>query len=652
MERTKALLVLLFFLLWSTGENLAAATTLRIMPLGDSITVGCCNSVEGGYRTQLANLLANAGYKIDYVGTQTSYSNNPFLMDRDHEGHGGAEIGALDAHIATWLNAVEGPDVILLHIGTNDFAGNNDVANAKTRLENLIAHIVSLRPNAVILVSNLLPRTDLPVADQQIQSLFNPYVPSLVARQANLGRSVSFVDLHSVCGIADLADGLHPSVSGYNKMAQAWFDALTQVINPDGTLVMTPTIAEQPSSQAVSAGWNARFTVVATGPGNLTYQWRLNGVPIPGATLPTYTLSSAQLSHAGTYTVAVANAWGTVLSAPAVLSLVPEGLLANGSFEADFAGWVGLGNILIIPSGGLYSATHGTKLAVFNSGNSTPNGVLLHGFNTTPGQTYRLSFDVGVLAFNQNEQRLALSVHGAKSLLTRTVSVFGVGNGLVKWFPHSHTFVADSSTTSLMLQDLSPSTAALDLLLDNVRVSPEGPLLRTLSITSFNPASGVTMRLAPGDVSGLSAGTTALSRSYAHGTLVTVTAPTMAGGNTFSKWQRDGLDYSSTPRVSVTMDGNHTLQAIYVPTRTLRVNATGADGGAMIRLGPADNNGEGNGPPGLTRLYGDGTTVLVAAPLVVGDRRFQKWQRNGVDYSTAFRVSFALTSDVTLTAVY
>ena len=49
----------------------AAATPppVRILPLGDSITYGY--PVPGGYRLPLYQLLTNAGYNVDFTGTQT-----------------------------------------------------------------------------------------------------------------------------------------------------------------------------------------------------------------------------------------------------------------------------------------------------------------------------------------------------------------------------------------------------------------------------------------------------------------------------------------------------------------------------------------------------------------------------------------------------
>ncbi|MBE2215019.1 MAG: immunoglobulin domain-containing protein, partial [Opitutaceae bacterium] len=84
---------------------------------------------------------------------------------------------------------------------------------------------------------------------------------------------------------------------------------------------VAPTITSQPASVTVVAGASASFSVAATGSPAPAYQWRLNGAAIAGATGSSYAVSGAQVSHAGTYTVVVSNAAGSVTSAGATLTV-------------------------------------------------------------------------------------------------------------------------------------------------------------------------------------------------------------------------------------------------------------------------------------------------------------------------------------------
>ena len=84
-----------------------------------------------------------------------------------------------------------------------------------------------------------------------------------------------------------------------------------------------PGIATPPAALAVNVGQTATLAVAAQGSGPLAYQWARDGVDIAGATSPVLTLSSAQLTDAGSYTVTVRNAAGSVTSAAAVLVVTP-----------------------------------------------------------------------------------------------------------------------------------------------------------------------------------------------------------------------------------------------------------------------------------------------------------------------------------------
>jgi hypothetical protein len=89
---------------------------------------------------------------------------------------------------------------------------------------------------------------------------------------------------------------------------------------------------------------------------------------------------------------------------------------------------------------------------------------------------------------------------------------------------------------------------------------------RTLTVASSNPATGVSITVSPNDNSSQGNGTTQFTRTYNNGTPVSLTAPATASGNNFQKWLKDGADFanSSVTNVSVTMDTNHTMTAVYV----------------------------------------------------------------------------------------
>lgn len=86
-------------------------------------------------------------------------------------------------------------------------------------------------------------------------------------------------------------------------------------------------IVTGPQSQAVAYTSNATFIVSATGNGPLSYRWLRDGQPLSdsgrvlGATAAALVVSGVEFTDAGTYSVVVGNALGSVRSADAVLTV-------------------------------------------------------------------------------------------------------------------------------------------------------------------------------------------------------------------------------------------------------------------------------------------------------------------------------------------
>ena len=79
--------------------------------------------------------------------------------------------------------------------------------------------------------------------------------------------------------------------------------------------VIPPSLRSGPTNQSVFLGQTVVLTAQATGY-PLRYQWRRNGVDIPGANDATLSLGLVQPNQAGSYSVAVSNAAGSIASDP------------------------------------------------------------------------------------------------------------------------------------------------------------------------------------------------------------------------------------------------------------------------------------------------------------------------------------------------
>lgn len=194
------------------------------------------------------------------------------------------------------------------------------------------------------------------------------------ARLVNLG----FVGSHAADTARDLFIGSRPfanptrsmNFSGVMDEVKIFQRALSseEVMAEMNRANTHLNITTHPFSGYVRAGQRLQLVSTAEGLGELSYQWLHNGVPIQGATSPTYTLDSAQPRHEGAYSVRVTGPTGSVLSDEAHIAVdtgmdpVTTGPLANLAFYSSGAAWADLNqdetpDLLVLDGGN--APTHG-----------------------------------------------------------------------------------------------------------------------------------------------------------------------------------------------------------------------------------------------------------------------------------------------------
>lgn len=104
---------------------------------------------------------------------------------------------------------------------------------------------------------------------------------------------------------------------------------------PLAALPDAPTITSQPQAQSVAAGQAVVFNVVASGTGPLSYQWRKNSIDIPGSSSSSFTFVAKLADSGALFSVSVANAGGSALSANATLTVVPKNRDLNGDAQVN-----------------------------------------------------------------------------------------------------------------------------------------------------------------------------------------------------------------------------------------------------------------------------------------------------------------------------
>lgn len=710
---------------------------VRIMPLGDSITEGCCSDQpSGSYRKHLHAMLAVREYNVDFVGTLHDTIPSE-LPDTDHQGAPGFGLEHIGRNIGVWLKQIDEPDVILIHAGTNDFWIGSSLEEVTDRLEKLLDTISGLRPQAKIIVASLILRGD---QYETIQAEFAAILPGIVAKQVAMGRNVFFADLHDSLDFNDLMnnDGVHPSTSGFFKMAGSWLPAITSVINPQGTADAPTVDSADPddSHRRVVVNFSKPVADSAADVGNYSIS---GNVAVLGASLDTDTKRSVTLTtemmEPGTlYTITVNHVHDRTPEANPIRENTTidftSRLVVNGSFEAADSGWYATGSVAI----GLENvdATNGSKVAVFYGDRPDHPGTLTQTIATRPGQRYRLDFDVGLEGESATSRQLNLYISGDAPLVSHTESLDVIRFGDPKWTLQSAEFVADSELTTIVFQELPGADGGGSILLDDVSIELDAT--RNALLNGGFEIGGIIRQgyhhldawAASGNVVGLESdgsysanegsrlaffnqggdqfdgvisqefGTTpgqTYTVSYDVGIIGPVrgTKQRLVGTVTgesaepLASWQDDLEAVSSSPKAvyvrrfrSFTADSERTtltfrdaapdgpadnsdlmlddVRVLLSEDRTLTVSSENSDGeelpGVQIVLTLPDLDGLADGSTAFTRRYSDAREVGLAAPVVFGGQVFRTWRMDGVDLGTDPSVTITMGADHSLSAVY
>lgn len=210
-----------------------AASPCKVLPLGDSITHGLQSSDSGGYRSQLFKLVVAANQTLTFVGSQSAGPANVsgVAFPKNHEGYDGYTIDSgfstygtagISSRIPTPAFSTV-PDIVLLHIGTNDITSTGSAsATTSDRLDGLLDKIKAAAPNALIVVAKITP---VSYTSADLDN-YNSKIPGIVQAHAAKGEHVVSVDM-SKMPKSDLAtDGVHPNDQGYAYMANVWYTAI------------------------------------------------------------------------------------------------------------------------------------------------------------------------------------------------------------------------------------------------------------------------------------------------------------------------------------------------------------------------------------------------------------------------------------------
>ncbi|MFQ5708455.1 MAG: Ig-like domain-containing protein [bacterium] len=210
----------------------------KIMPLGDSITFGTGSTDSAGFRNDLAQLLVDEGVGFDFVGSQSDGTGFPAGISNNHEGIPGQRADEIVANIGTILQAK--PDIVLLHIGTNDLTAGDSPQTVKDDINGILDAIHNDNPNTIIILSAIIPRKDN--KDPETTQL-RDLIRELYLAKRSAGFLIFYAGHNEVfkCNPnwqTDLmSNDKHPNDTGYALMAQVYFNLIMNALTFTDTKV-------------------------------------------------------------------------------------------------------------------------------------------------------------------------------------------------------------------------------------------------------------------------------------------------------------------------------------------------------------------------------------------------------------------------------
>lgn len=206
----------------------AGAEALKVMSIGDSLTVGLGSSHGGGYRAPFWERMRDAGIEIDMVGGKVG---GPETFDNRHQGYPQMPLHQLSAGIFDKLRKYE-PDVVLLLQGADETRQENFSPHAfQANLEVMIDRIFTARPRARLLIGTLPPTKF--GRHQGERRAVNEMFRRTVRERAERGQAITLVDLFPILDAQREMGDAHPNDAGYERIGEAFADALLGLLGAE-----------------------------------------------------------------------------------------------------------------------------------------------------------------------------------------------------------------------------------------------------------------------------------------------------------------------------------------------------------------------------------------------------------------------------------
>ncbi|KAF5546959.1 acetylxylan esterase [Fusarium phyllophilum] len=216
------------------GEVVQDGIKLRILSVGDSITVGFGKGTDGnGYRKRLGTDLS--GNEVVWAGTEKTTGD---MKDGHFAAWSGKTVQYINDHIDPSLE--QRPNLILIHAGTNDMNSNRHIStdgnhpqDTTNRLRLLVEKMMSKCPDATIIIGMITDVCDTEWYHFQREriKIYRGHIAKLAAELSANGSHVLAADFGPFDDTL-LSDCVHPTQKGYQVLGDWWYDFIHQI--PEG----------------------------------------------------------------------------------------------------------------------------------------------------------------------------------------------------------------------------------------------------------------------------------------------------------------------------------------------------------------------------------------------------------------------------------
>jgi alpha-tubulin suppressor-like RCC1 family protein len=157
----------------------------------------------------------------------------------------------------------------------------------------------------------------------------------------------------SATGTLSISNALTSDTGSYTVVVTNLLTAATSSVAVV-TVLTSPNVTTQPLGRSTPLGLTNIFAAAGSGSAPLSYQWRLNGADIPGATNTGYFIAATGTNDLGVYQFVVSNAVGVAVSSNASLTIGPVAVWRYNIYSLCLVP-PGLSNVTSIASGSTFN---------------------------------------------------------------------------------------------------------------------------------------------------------------------------------------------------------------------------------------------------------------------------------------------------------